>query len=79
MITVTINGDAVELPDDSTVVDAVAATLDRELDPDGRPSDGGRLGVAVSLDAAVVPRSAWASTTLAPDAEIELVTAVQGG
>jgi sulfur carrier protein len=79
MITVTVNGQSVELQEDSTVVDAVASTLGRELTSEGRPADGGRLGVAVSLADAVVPRSAWKSTVLTPGAELELVTAVQGG
>ncbi|WP_129656955.1 sulfur carrier protein ThiS [Rothia halotolerans] len=79
MITVSVNGKTVELQEDATIVDAVASTLERELTPEGRPADGGRLGVAVSLADAVVPRSAWQSTVLAPGAELELVTAVQGG
>jgi sulfur carrier protein len=79
MITVTVNGESVELQENPTVVDAVASTLGRELTSEGRPADGGRLGVAVSLDDAVVPRSAWKSTVLAPGAALELVTAVQGG
>ena len=35
-------------------------------------------GVAVAVDQAVVPRSRWA-TTLSDGADIEVVTAVQGG
>ena len=36
-------------------------------------------GVAIAVDGEVVPRSAWASTLLTPDARVELVTAMQGG
>lgn len=36
-------------------------------------------GVAVAVDGAVVPRSAWADEALAPGAVIEIVTATQGG
>jgi sulfur carrier protein len=36
-------------------------------------------GVAVALDGAVVPRGAWAETTLADGQRIEVLTAVQGG
>src|SRR6201998_794522 len=35
-------------------------------------------GIAVALDQAVLPRSSWA-TTLSAGAQIEVVTAVQGG
>ena len=59
MLTVRINEEPVTLPEDATVVDAVAQTTGRSLNPDGAPLDGGRLGVAVAVDAAVVPRSRW--------------------
>jgi sulfur carrier protein len=42
------------------------------LDPAGR-------GLAVARNGEVVPRSAWATTRLAPDDRIEIVGAVQGG
>ena len=35
-------------------------------------------GIAVALDQAVLPRSSW-TTTLSDGANIEVVTAVQGG
>jgi sulfur carrier protein len=35
-------------------------------------------GIAVAVDQAVIPRSGWA-TTLSDGANIEVVTAVQGG
>ncbi|MGJ9372399.1 sulfur carrier protein ThiS [Nesterenkonia sp. CF4.4] len=79
MLTVRINEEPVTLPKDATVVDAVAQTTGRSLNPDGTPADGGRLGVAVALDAAVVPRSRWSATTLTGGEDLEIVTAVQGG
>ncbi|MBO0595512.1 sulfur carrier protein ThiS [Nesterenkonia sp. E16_7] len=79
MLTVRINEEPVTLPEDATVVDAVAATTGRSLNPDGTPADGGRLGVAVALDAAVVPRSRWSATPLTGGEDLEIVTAVQGG
>lgn len=79
MVTVRINEEDVKLPEDATVVDAVAQTTGRRLNPDGTPADGGRLGVAVALDAAVVPRSRWSATALTGAEDIEIVTAVQGG
>jgi len=36
-------------------------------------------GVAVALDQAVVPRSAWSQTRLAPGAQILVIRAAQGG
>ena len=42
------------------------------LDPGGR-------GIAVARNGEVVPRSAWATTTLAPEDRIDIVGAVQGG
>ena len=42
------------------------------LDPGGR-------GIAVARNGEVVPRSAWETTTLAPEDRIDIVGAVQGG
>ncbi|PZR53536.1 thiamine biosynthesis protein ThiS [Xylanimonas oleitrophica] len=36
-------------------------------------------GVAVAVDDAVVPRGAWATTSVRPGDRVEIVTAVQGG
>ena len=36
-------------------------------------------GIAVAVNANVVPRSSWAITVLADGDEIEVLTAVQGG
>jgi len=62
-----INGDARELGPEATVLDA--------LDALGAP----RSGVAVAVDAEVVPRAQWTTTALADGARIEILTAVQGG
>ncbi|NDK33092.1 sulfur carrier protein ThiS [Nesterenkonia haasae] len=79
MTSVRINDSDVELPDQASVVDAVAHTTGRELTSAGAPVDGGRLGVAVALDGEVVPRSRWAVTELSAGQDLEIVTAVQGG
>lgn len=76
---ITINGEARDLPGPSTVLALVAATTGRTIGDDGRPADGGRLGVAVALNSQVVPRGSWASTSLAAGDAVELVTAMQGG
>jgi sulfur carrier protein len=38
-----------------------------------------RRGMAVAVDAEVVPRGAWATTAVSDGARVEIVTAVQGG
>lgn len=38
-----------------------------------------QAGVAAALDGAVVPRSAWFSTPLAPGASVLVIRAAQGG
>ncbi|WP_375499286.1 sulfur carrier protein ThiS [uncultured Jatrophihabitans sp.] len=40
---------------------------------------GSARGSAVVLDGSVVPRSEWDDTTLADGADVEIITAVQGG
>lgn len=53
--------------------ETVAAVLARlGLDADAR-------GVAVAVDGEVVPRAAWESRTVAEDARVEVLTAMQGG
>lgn len=63
---VTVNGEQVELADNTTVA--------RLLESKGFPEKG----VAVAVDWAVVPRSEWESP-LSDGARVEVVTAVQGG
>ena len=79
MTTIRINDREAQLSAPATVVDAVAHTTGRELTSEGKPADGGRLGVAVALDGEVIPRSRWADTELHDGNELEIVTAVQGG
>jgi sulfur carrier protein len=61
-----VNADDLEV-DDQTTVAALLQSL-------GYPD----RGIAVAVDQAVLPRSRWA-TTLSDGANIEVVTAVQGG
>ena len=61
-----INAEQVEVDDEVTV-----AALLQSL---GYPE----RGIAVAVDQAVIPRSGWA-TTLSDGADVEVVTAVQGG
>ena len=41
--------------------------------------DLARIDVAAAVDGSVVPRSQWPTTTVGPDAQVEVVTAMQGG
>jgi sulfur carrier protein len=41
--------------------------------------DTGQRGIAVALNGAVVPRSAWGDTPIKPGDSVEIVRARQGG
>ena len=66
---VLLNGEEIEVGDGATVEVAIASL---ELPASGR-------GVAVAVDAEVVPRGAWATTPLPEGAQVEVLTAIQGG
>jgi len=63
---ITVNGEPREL----------TGTVDELLDALGVEA---RRGMAVAIDAAVVPKSEWATTEVRDGARVEIVTAVQGG
>jgi sulfur carrier protein len=66
---VVLNGSETELADGATV----AAALDSlDLPAAGR-------GVAVAVDAEVVPRGQWGATELHDGARVEVLRAIQGG
>jgi sulfur carrier protein len=67
-VIVELNGNATELPDGATVVDAVGAA-----------GESDRRGVAVAVGGEVVPRSQWDERELEEGVQIEVVKAVQGG
>ncbi|HET6549784.1 MAG TPA: sulfur carrier protein ThiS [Solirubrobacter sp.] len=66
---VVLNGEPAELSDGATVASAL-----HSLDLPG----AGR-GVAVAVDAEVVPRAEWARTELHEGARVEILRAIQGG
>ncbi|GIH20877.1 sulfur carrier protein ThiS [Rugosimonospora africana] len=66
-MTLTLNGEPVDLPDGATVADLVATCA-----PSVR-------GVAAAVDGAVVPRGTWDRVALCEGQRVELLTAVQGG
>jgi sulfur carrier protein len=65
---VTVNGNETELPQGATVA-ALIARLDM---PGGR-------GVAVAVDAEVVPRGEWERHALVEGDHVEVLRAIQGG
>ncbi len=66
---VLVNGSPTELADGATVEAAVEAL---ELPAAGR-------GVAVAVDAEVVPRGQWGAHELQEGARVEILRAIQGG
>jgi sulfur carrier protein len=66
---VVLNGDDAVLEDGATVAAAVASL---DLPASGR-------GVAVAVDAEVVPRGEWGQTLLHEGARVEILRAIQGG
>jgi sulfur carrier protein len=63
---ITVNGEPRDL----------AGTVDELLDALGLEV---RRGMAVAVDATVVPRGEWATTQITDGARVEILTAVQGG
>jgi sulfur carrier protein len=68
-MTVVVNGEARDLPAGSTVRDLLEAL----------EVPGGERGVAVAVDAEVVPRGEWETTELDDGARVEVLRAIQGG
>jgi sulfur carrier protein len=68
-VTVLVNGERRELAPGTTV----SALLDALDVP------GGVRGVAVAVDAEVVPRGEWDTTELGDGARVEVLHAIQGG
>ena len=66
---VLVNGELKELEPGATVQSALAALA----------LEGGERGVAVAVDAEVVPRGEWPAHELSEGARIEVLRAIQGG
>lgn len=67
MIEIKVNGQPTSVAAGTSVAQLIAERL------------GDRRWLAVAIDGEVAPRSAWADTRLPPGAEVEILTAVQGG
>ena len=79
MIEIDVNGTALRLPEGAAVSTVVSALTGRAVTPEGTAEDGAPLGVAVAVDAVLVPRARWGSHRLGPGARVEVLTAAQGG
>jgi sulfur carrier protein len=66
-MSIRVNGESYDIETPTTV-----EVLLRDLD---QPRDD----IAIAVDGAVVPRSAWSETRVGDDAVVEIVTARQGG
>jgi sulfur carrier protein len=66
-VQVRLNGEPRELPDGTTVAEAVAELT------------SAATGVAAAVNGDVVPRGSWTATPLSDGDQVEVVTAVQGG
>jgi len=64
---ISLNGEAAEVEPGTTVEQFITARA------------GSTRGSAVVVDGEVVPRSSWPQHLLAEGADVELITAVQGG
>jgi sulfur carrier protein len=69
MTSILLNGEPVTV-DEGTTVEELLDRLD--VPPQAR-------GVAVAVDAEVVPRGAWSEHVVADGARVEVLTAIQGG
>jgi sulfur carrier protein len=68
-VNVLVNGEPTELEAGATVQTALAALA----------LEGGERGVAVAVDAVVVPRGEWTRRELSEGARVEILRAIQGG
>jgi sulfur carrier protein len=66
---ITVNGQPRDVPAGTPVADVVSELVGS---PDAR-------GVAVAVNGEVVPRTAWATTSVAAGDRVEVLTATQGG
>lgn len=67
---IVINGDPTSAVAAGSTVRALLDALG--IDPEAR-------GIAVAVERAVVPRAQWETVTVADEARVEILTAVQGG
>ena len=69
MTSIRLNGEPADVAEGTTITDLLGRL---DVPPEGR-------GVAVAVDAEVVPRGRWAGHVVPDGAQVEIVTAIQGG
>jgi sulfur carrier protein len=79
MSSLIVNGQPYPAPNPVSIADVVEDILGVRVAADGSVPHGARLGVAVAVNAVVVPRTGWAARQLAVGDAVEIVTATQGG
>ncbi|CAB4691853.1 MAG: sulfur carrier protein ThiS [Actinobacteria bacterium] len=67
MISIRLNGNEEQFPDDATLAEVVQHIT------------SATQGIAVAVDEHVIRRTDWASTALHSGAQVDVLTAVQGG
>ena len=70
MTAITLNGEPTTVDDGTTIHTLQQTRLD--VPPEAR-------GIAVAVDAEVVPRGEWPRHVVADGAQVEVLTAIQGG
>ncbi len=76
---VTLNDEERTLAAGTTCRHLVEQITGRPVGPDGRPTEGSGLGIAIAIRGQLVPRTRWDSTPIRSGDVIEVVSAVQGG
>ena len=69
MTAILLNGEHADVADGTTIAELLGRL---DVPPEGR-------GVAVAVDAEVVPRGEWPRHVVADGAQVEVLTAIQGG
>ena len=68
-ITIHVNGEDRDVRENLSITELLI-----ELNIDSEQS-----GIAIALDREVIPKSAWKTTEVLEDSEVEIIRAVQGG
>ncbi|MFH8249322.1 sulfur carrier protein ThiS [Microbacterium sp. B2969] len=79
MTTIIVNGEPRVARPAETVADLIAERLGVRVATDGTLPRGVTLGIAVAVNAVVVPRAGWDAEEFADGDVVEVVSATQGG
>ncbi|MCC2032828.1 sulfur carrier protein ThiS [Microbacterium allomyrinae] len=79
MTDITLNGQPHILRRQRSVADLVEGFLGVRIAADGAVSHNAPLGIAVAVNAVVIPRPSWRGHELADGDAVEIVSATQGG